>query len=236
MPEMNLVAMRGCVEGMIRVTHFLGGIPMKRYVSVAALALLAVTALPAQAPKGWMVHIDRSTDASDPDAAGNLKFMAMGSGFHIVTPQGAVLWNPANTASGNYTLKGTFKLVKSSGYDEYYGLVFGGSGLQGGEQSYLYFMVTDDATWLVKRRTGASTENVSQKTTSSAVKKPDANGSSTNTLEVRVMADKVEFVVNGTVVSTMPKTGPLAKTDGIYGIRSNHHLELEVEGFGVAKQ
>jgi len=211
---------------------------MKRYASFAAFAafvLLAVAPLLAQAPKGWMVHVDRSTDAADPDAAGNIKFMAMGSSLHIMTPQGAVFWNPANTASGNYTLKGTFKLIKTSGFNEYYGLIFGGNGLQGGDQSYLYFMVTDDGTWLVKRRTGASTENVSQKTPNATVKKPDATGSSTNALEVRVMADKIEFVVNGTVVSTMPKTGALAKTDGVYGIRSNHHLELEVEGFAVSK-
>jgi hypothetical protein len=208
---------------------------MKRLFSFAGVALLAGTALLAQAPKGWMVHTDRSTDASDPDAAGNLKFMMMGSSLHIVTPQAAILWNPANTASGNYTLKGTFKLIKSSGYDEYYGLIFGGSGLQGADQSYLYFMITDDGTWLVKRRTGTSSQEVSQKTPNAAVKKPDASGGSTNALEVRVMPDKVAFVVNGTVVNTMPKTGPLAKTDGIYGIRSNHHLELEVEGFGVSK-
>jgi hypothetical protein len=208
---------------------------MKRSISFAALALLAVAPLLAQAPKGWMVHVDRSTDAADPDAAGNIKFMAMGSGLHIMTPQGAVLWNPVNTASGNYTLKGTFKLIKSSGFAEYYGLIFGGNALQGGDQSYLYFMVTDDGTWLVKRRVGSSTQEVSQKTSNPAVKKPDASGSSTNALEVRVMADKVEFAVNGTVVSTMPKTGALAKTDGVYGIRSNHHLELDVEGFGLAK-
>jgi len=208
---------------------------MKRIYFFAAVALLAGGSLLAQAPKGWMVHIDRSTDASDPDAAGNLKFMQMGNMLHIVTPQAAILWNPANTATGNYTLKGTFKLVKSSGYDEYYGLIFGGSDLQGANQNYLYFMITDDGTWLVKRRTGMSTSEVSQRTPNAAVKKPDASGGSNNALEVRVMGDKVAFAVNGTVVSTMPKTGALAKTDGIYGIRSNHHLELEVEGFGVSK-
>lgn len=208
---------------------------MKRLCSFAALALLAGGVLFAQAPKGWMVHIDRSTNASDPDAAGNLKFMQMGNMLHIVTPQAAILWNPANTASGNYTLKGTFKLVKSGGYDEYYGLIFGGSDLQGANQSYLYFMITDDGTFLVKRRTGMSTDDVSQKTPNAAIKKPEASGGATNALEVRVTGDKVAFVVNGTTVSTMPKSGALAKTDGIYGIRSNHHLELEVEGFGVSK-
>jgi hypothetical protein len=52
---------------------------------------------------------------------------------------------------------------------------------------------------------------------------------------VRVGADKVDFVVNGTVVHSEPKTGPLAKTDGIYGIRINHLLEVQVDNFGVSK-
>src|SRR5580704_16489018 len=112
---------------------------MKRYLSVAVFALFAIVPLFAQSPKGWMVRVDRSTNASDPDAAGAIKFTAMGSGFHITSPQAGVYWNPANTASGNYSLKGTFKLIKTSGFDEYYGLVFGGNNLQGAEQSYLYF-------------------------------------------------------------------------------------------------
>jgi hypothetical protein len=209
---------------------------MKRFVALAALALLAATPLIAQAPKGWKVRPDRSTSASDPDAAGAIKFASSGSGFHATNPQAAVFWNPANTATGNYSLKGTFILVKPSDHTNYYGLVFGGSGLEGAAQSYLYFLVAQDGSWLIKRRNGdASTEDVSPKTVSNAVKKPDASGRSTNALEVRVVPDKVEFLVNGTVVKTMPKTGQVAKTDGIYGIRINHLLEVQVDGFGVSK-
>jgi len=67
------------------------------------------------------------------------------------------------------------------------------------------------------------------------VKKPGDNGMSTNALEVRVGADKIDFVVNGTVVHTEAKAGALAKTDGIYGIRINHLLEVQVDNFGVSK-
>src|SRR5688572_15297614 len=196
---------------------------MKRGVCVVVLALVASMPLVAQAPKGWKVRADRSTSASDPDAPGPIKFMAMGSGFHAVNPQAAVYWNPANTATGNYTVKGTFKLLKPSGHTNYYGLVFGGSDLEGPGQSYVYFMVAQDGTWLIKRRNGdTATENVSEKKASDAVKKPDAAGTSTNALEVRVMADKIDYVVNGTTVHSTPKTGPTAKTDGVYGIRVNH--------------
>lgn len=204
---------------------------MKRYISTALFASLFVASLAAQAPKGWMVRADRSTSATDPDGAGTIKFMAMGSGFQAVTPQAAVFWNPANTASGTYTVKGTFTLLKPSGHTNYYGIVFGGSDLDNAKQSYTYFLVAQDGTWLVKKRDGdANTQNVAPKAANDAVKKPDATGKSTNALEVRVGADKIDYVVNGTVVHSMPKAG--TKTDGIYGIRSNHLLEIQVDGFG----
>ena len=123
---------------------------MKRFVSIAALALFAVVPTLAQAPKGWMVRADRSTTATDPDGAGTIKFMAMGSTLHAVNPQAAVYWNPANTGTGNYTVKGTFTLMKPSGHTNYYGLVFGGHDLDGPKQTYIYFLVAQDGTWLIK--------------------------------------------------------------------------------------
>jgi hypothetical protein len=173
--------------------------------------------------------------ASDPDAPGDIKFVTSGSGFHATNPQAAVYWNPANTAAGNYTLKGTFTLMKPSGHNNYYGLVFGGSGLDGPQQSYLYFVIGQNGTWLIKRRDGDATSTVSPRTPSDAVKKPDDTGKSTNALEVHVAADKIDFVVNGTVVHSEPKTGAMAKTDGIYGIRVNHLLEVQVDGLTVSK-
>src|SRR5919204_2494670 len=178
---------------------------MKRHLFFALFAVLLIAPLAAQAPKGWKVRADRSTSASDPDAAGNIKFVTMGNGFHATNPQAAIYWNPANTASGSYTLKGTFTLMKPSGHTNYYGLIFGGSDLDGPKQTYLYFLVAQDGTWLVKRRNGEATDDVAPKTANAAIKKPDASGKSTNALEVRVGSDKVDFVVNGTTVHSMPK-------------------------------
>ena len=55
---------------------------MKRYLAVAAAITLIATAatVAAQAP-GWKQRIDRSTSATDPDPAGEVKFMAMAGGF-----------------------------------------------------------------------------------------------------------------------------------------------------------
>lgn len=208
---------------------------MKKYVFGAALALIAGMPLASQTPMGWKMRVDRSTSASDPDAAGDIKFVTMGSGFHATNPKAAVYWNPSNTASGSYAVRGTFTLQKPSGHANYYGLVFGGSALEGAEQSYLYFVIAQNGTWLVKSRNGDATGNIAPKTPNDAVKKPDESGKSTNELEVRVGGDKVDFVVNGTVVHSAPLSGPLAKTDGIYGIRINHQLEVHVDRFGVSK-
>ncbi|MBI4459145.1 MAG: hypothetical protein HY648_03675 [Acidobacteria bacterium] len=209
---------------------------MRRTVSMAALALLTVMPLVAQAPAGWKVRADRSTSVSDPDDAGDIKFMKMGTGFHAVNPQAAIYWNPANTASGNYSLKASFTLVKPSTHLEYYGLMFGGSDLEGPNQNYLYFLVAQNGSYLIRRRVGdAATEQVAGRTPNDAVKAPDDSGKSTNALEVRVMADKIDYIVNGKTVHSTPKTGLTEKTDGIYGFRINHRLEVHVDGLEVSK-
>src|SRR5579871_5071899 len=122
---------------------------MKRFVPVAVLSMAALVPLIAQAPHGWKMRVDRSTEASDPDAPGDIKFVTMGSGFHATNPKAAVYWNPKDTATGAYTLKGTFTLMKPSGHNNYYGLVFGGSGLGGAQQTYLYFVIAQNGSWLI---------------------------------------------------------------------------------------
>jgi len=50
-----------------------------------------------------------------------------------------------------------------------------------------------------------------------------------------VGADKIDYVINNVVVHTTPKTGMTAKTDGIWGARVNHQLDVHVTGLGVSK-
>jgi hypothetical protein len=193
---------------------------------------VSVAALAAQAPRGWLFRADGSTDASDPDQPGPIQLMAMGSGFHAVTPQAAVFWNPANTATGTYTLKGTFTLLKPSGHTNYYGLVFGGSALDNAAQRYSYFLDAQNGTFLVKQRNGNAATDVVPRSANAAVRRPDDSGRSVNDLEVRVGADKIDYVVNGTVVHSGPKAGQ--PTDGLWGFRVNHLLEVQVDK--LAKQ
>ena len=205
--------------------------------SAFILILTAGLAVPlaAQAPAGWQVRIDRSRSASDPDNVPDLKVMAMGKGFHVTGGPAGTFWNPTNRAAGNYTVKGTFNLMKPSGHTNYYGLVFGGQGLEGAGQKYLYFLVAQDGTYIIRARTGEKVDDVRAATPHQAVRRPGADGRSTNALEVRVAGNTISYVVNGTVVHTTPKSGATAATDGIAGVRINHVLEVFVDAFEVQR-
>ena len=210
---------------------------MKRALVLMAIVAMVGGTVRAQSPEGWKLRADESRDAADPDAPGPIRFTRNGAGFHAVTPQAAVFWHPSNTATGNYSIKGTFTLLKPSSHPNYYGIVFGGKALEGSGQTYLYFVVAQNGTWLIKRRDGdASTQDIVRRTANAAVKQPDAGGRAANTLEVRVGGDKVDFLVNDTVVHSAPRTGLLAQTDGLYGIRSNHDLDVQVDSLAMAKR
>jgi hypothetical protein len=172
-------------------------------------------------------------NAQDPDDTPDLTVVRMGKGFHVTGGPAGTFWNPTHTATGDYTVRGTFTLMKPSGHVNYYGLIFGGSNLDGADQSYVYFMVAQNGTYMIRQRVGEKVENVLSRAAHEAVRQPGANGQSTNTLEVRVAGDTISYVVNGTVVHTTPKSGLTARTDGIAGVRVNHLLDVHVENFEV---
>jgi hypothetical protein len=203
---------------------------MSRLTALTLVTLLAVPAF-AQAPEGWMVRIDRSTSASDPDDTPNLKVVTVGKGFQVTGGPAGTFWNPKNTAAGSYTARATFTLQKPSGHVNYYGLVFGGADIGASAQSYVYFVIAQNGTFLIRQRTGDQVTDVHTRTPHAAIVQPGADGKSVNALEVRVAGNTVSYVVNGQVVHSAPK-GTL-KTDGLVGVRINHQLDVLVDGFSV---
>ncbi len=210
---------------------------MIRRISLAALALLIAVPLAAQASAGLQLRLDRSTNAADPDDVPDVTVTTTDDGFQVSTGPAVTAWNSDNTAMGTYTLSATFTLLEPSGHVNYYGLVYGGGDLEGSGQNYLYFLVGQDGTYLVKHRAGnETTHDIQGRTAHSAVVAMDADGRSVNALEVRVGADATDFVVNGVVVHTAAKSGMAGRTDGIWGVRVNHVLPaILVEGLGVTQ-
>ena len=205
---------------------------MVRRLLLTAAALAFAGSVAAQSPQGWKIRIDRSQNAQDPDNTPSLVFKPMGKGLHVKGGPAGTFWN-GTMAAGNYTLKATFNLQEPSNHTNYYGLVFGGSNLDTAAQGYVYFVVAQNGTFLVRQRQGEAVTDVVNRQANAAVRQPGANGQSSNALEVRVNGDTVSYVVNGTVVHSGPKGG--LKTDGLVGVRVNHVLDVEFEGFEVGK-
>ena len=178
-------------------------------------------------PAGWTVRADRG------DASG-AKIRTMGKGLHLTLGPAVILYRTDTRGSGPFHTLATFTQTKPSKHAEGYGLFVGGKALDGGAQQYLYFLVRQDGSFLIKRRDGDKTSDVSKGWVQhAAVKKPDAKGSATNLLEVDNKRDpsRVAFLVNGQEVhSTAAERSDL---DGIVGIRANHNLDLHIDGFDV---
>jgi hypothetical protein len=100
----------------------------------------------------------------------------------------------------------------------------------------MYFLVAQNGTYIVKHRANDETvHDVQARTPHDAIATPDSEGRSVNELEVRVGADQTEFVVNGTVIHTVPNSGMAGRTDGIWGVRVNHVIPgVLVEDLGVS--
>ena len=219
---------------------------MIRRVLLATLTVLIAVPLAAQSRAGWQLRVDQSTNAADPDDVPEVEFKSVGRGLQIDTGPAAVAWHPENMASGAYALDGRFTLLAPSDHVNYYGLVYGGRDLEGPGQNYLYFLVAQDGSFVIKHRAGDGvTHDIAPRTPHDAVVTPDANGRSVNQLEIRVAEDETEFMVNGTVVYTlgsiiqarlnMPELpGMRSSPDGIWGVRVNHRIPgVLVEGLRV---
>lgn len=210
---------------------------MIRRIVLTLIAVLVASPIVAQTPEGIMMRLDQSTNAADPDDVPDVSITTVGDGFQVNTGPAVVVWNPSNTATGTYTLRGTFTLQAPSDHVNYYGLVFGGSDLDTSSQNYLYFLVAQNGSFIVKHRANdETTHDVVGRTEHQAVRTPGADGTSVNDLEVRVGENSIDFVVNGTVVHTAERSGMTGRTDGIWGVRVNHRIPgVLVTNLGVAE-
>ena len=182
---------------------------------------------------GWQGKVDAASAAKGMTTSSS-RFVAKGADFDIMTGPATTYWNPANTAKGDFTVKATFKDLKSdAGHPHAAGLFIGGSGLDGETPNYTYCLAYTDGSYLVRQMSGAKAANLARKTPHDAVKKPDAGGLVTNEVAWSVKGNRAECLINGVSVAGFDK--PAITTDGIYGIRVNHNISTLVTGFGLAK-
>ena len=178
---------------------------------------------------GWM-------GAADKGAITDSKFEAMGNDFHLTIGPAALYWNPKNTATGNYTVSATFKELKPGmgGHPHPVGLFIGGANLDTPKKSAFYCTVNSAGAVLVR---GFNEGTVFTLTTgrggaqpNDAVAKPAGDGTVTNTVALTVKDGTAECLVNGKSVGSFTKDQLKIATDGLYGIRVSHNMEVMVSG------
>jgi hypothetical protein len=212
---------------------------MKKVLAVLAVAAFASTAhaqgmkmddsfkpvtQEGPTPPGWTLRTDKASDKPE-----SVNFVTMGPGMHITsgaTP--AIYWNPANTASGTYTISVSFG-VRSIPLHDAVGLIWGGADLSGDKQSYDYLLIYGNGSFAVKHRSGTVVHDVIKQTTNAAIKAAAMNGGpASNNVAVKVAADSVRMFVNDVQVAAVDAKNPMMPNAGIYGVRVNHGISVHI--------
>jgi opacity protein-like surface antigen len=189
---------------------------------------------------GWKGRVDRRP-LSQGKTIADSKFATEAGALRLSVGPAASYWSEANTATGDYQVKATFKEHKmAASHPHSYGIFIGGSDLDCDTEKLMYCIVYGIGTYSVKTFYGAKVTTLVDRAAHDALRKADANGESTNEIGWRVQGGKASCVVNGVALKTFERAevvGPdkLASTDGIYGIRVSHNLELTVSGLAKSR-
>jgi hypothetical protein len=194
---------------------------------------------------GWTGKID-ANEAGRGMVLENAKLAPEpGGGMRVTTGPAVTYWNPANKATGDYTVKATFNEPKFQNLNTHphpYGIVIAGNDLGTDNQSYLYCAAYGNGNFIVRGMGPAPFQmNGPRGEANAAVHKAAAIGEPvTQDIAMSVKGGKVTCSINGTEVASYDKAalvtaGKLKSTDGVYGIRFAHNTEAIVTGLTLTK-
>jgi hypothetical protein len=192
---------------------------------------------------GWDGSVDPGT-ARAGQTIKDAKLSREGGALHVTTGPAATYWNPANTASGDYTVSATFtepKFMNLNDHPHPYGIVIAGNDMGTAQQSELYCAAYGDGNFIVRGFGPRPFQMNGMGKPNAAVHKAAAPGQPVSQkIALSVKGDQVACVINGAVVASYPKSelvaaGKLKSTDGVYGIRFAHNTEGAVTDLKMTK-
>ena len=224
-------------------------------VSVAAVALASGVLLHAQFDAdrvipgggifvpGWTGKIDTASGRQG-RVLNDAKLAQEGNALHVTTGPATTFWNPANTASGNYTVKATFlepRFMELNSHPHSYGIFIGGNAMGTDQMSLMYCVAYGDGQDLVRGFSGPTVFTLLNTSPNAAVHKAAGVGQPvTQDIAWTVKDGRAECAINGKVVAgydraQMIGAGKLSSTDGVYGIRFTHNVEAIITGLSMTK-
>ena len=193
---------------------------------------------------GWVGKIDANAEKAG-QTIDNAKLAQEGDTLRVTTGPAVTYWNPADKASGNYTVSATFtepKYMNLNSHPHPYGIVIAGNDMGSAQQSYLYCAAYGDGRFIVRGFSPEPFQMDGRGEANAAVHKAAGPGQPvTQKIAVSVNGGHVECAINGAVVASYDKSavvtaGKLKSTDGVYGIRFSHNTEGTVTGLTMTKQ
>ena len=193
--------------------------------------------------QGWTGKIDAASVRQGRNL-NDSKLTQEGSALHVTAGPATTYWNPANTASGDYTVKATFtepRFMELNSHPHSYGIFIGGNNMGTEQMTLVYCVAYGDGSALVRGFSGPAVFTLLGTSPNAAVHKAAGVGKPvTQEIQWRVKGGRAECSINGTVVAGYDKAelvtaGKLRSTDGVFGIRFTHNVEAVIAGFGVTK-
>ncbi len=191
---------------------------------------------------GWVGKVDGEQPGQKVNTA---KLAPEGQALHVTTGPAITYWNPANKATGDYTVKATFtepKFMNLNDHPHPYGIAIAGNDMDSPQQTYLYCAAYGDGKFIVRGFGPRPFQmNGREGAANAAVHKAAGVGQPvTQQIAISVKGGRVECAINGTVVAGYDKAdlvsaGKLKSTDGVYGIRFAHNTDALVTGLAVTK-
>jgi hypothetical protein len=192
---------------------------------------------------GWVGGVDAGAQKAG-QTINDTKLTQEGNTLHVTTGPAAEYWNPANKASGNYTVSATFnepKYMNLNSHPHPYGIFIAGHELGTDQESELYCAAYGDGRFIVRGFGPEPFQMNGHGEANDAVHKAAGPGEPVEQkIALSVKDGKVSCAINGTVVASYDKAvvvadGKLKSTDGIYGIRFAHNTEGTVTDLKITK-
>jgi hypothetical protein len=179
-------------------------------------------------PAGWSARTDTKGKEAE------IHFVAMDKGYHLTLGPATILWRPTDRVEAPLHSVALITQTRPFQQGDGYGIFVGGQGLGGDAEKYTCFLIRQDGKFLVTRRDGANTMNLTSTWTDHpAIVRPNAVGESINRLEVTIGKNRLAFAVNGKEVYTADPR--LVDATGIVGLRVDHNLDLRIDEFAIHK-
>jgi hypothetical protein len=226
---------------------------VRGFIMAAAIVFLFPELVPAQdasrsvaggiSVPGWVGGVDAGAQKAG-QTINDTKLTQDGKTLHVTTGPAAEYWNPANKASGNYTVSATFtepKYMNLNSHPHPYGIFIAGHDLGTDQESELYCAAYGDGRFIVRGFGPEPFQMNGHGEANDAVHKAAGAGEPVEQkIALSVKDGKVECAINGTVVASYDKAvvvadGKLKSTDGIYGIRFAHNTEGTVTDLKITK-